>query len=88
MFRWRSHQQVSTTLERMKMINGYEIFEHKHKFSVWAAARATQRGFTNVDNLKEALEDCGIVEFIKDPESFEIDEDEFKKVGIGLTPIA
>lgn len=60
------------------MMRGYELFEHKHKFSVWAAARAAQRGFTNVDNLREALENCGVIEFIKDPASFEINEDEFR----------
>jgi hypothetical protein len=34
----------------------YTLFEHRHKFAVWAAARAAQRGFTSVSMLKKALE--------------------------------
>jgi hypothetical protein len=44
----------------------YEIDKHRHHFSVWAAARATQRGFSaDVGTLRKALETCGIVEFLK-----------------------
>jgi len=43
----------------------YDEFTHKHNFSVWAAARAAQRGFTTVDNLKKALEGCGVVEYVR-----------------------
>jgi hypothetical protein len=42
----------------------YELTEHRHRFSVWAAARATQRGFCDVDTLRKALESCGVVEFL------------------------
>jgi hypothetical protein len=34
----------------------YDISEHRHRFAVWAAARAAQRGFTTVGNLRDALE--------------------------------
>lgn len=34
----------------------YELSEHRHRFAVWAVARATQRGFTTVKRLQEALE--------------------------------
>jgi len=44
----------------------YDLFEHRHRFSVWAAARAAQRGWTSVDVLRDALEDCGVVQFVKD----------------------
>lgn len=40
---------------------------HRHNFSVWAAARAAQRGFTNVETLRYALEQCGIDNFINNP---------------------
>ena len=43
----------------------YNLFQHKHNFSVWAGARASQRGFTNVENLKNALEQCGVVEYLR-----------------------
>ena len=55
----------------------YDIFQHKHNFSVWAAARAAQRRFTNVETLKEALEQCGVVEFLKDPSALTTDKEEF-----------
>jgi len=66
-------------LEQGELVS-YGIFEHKHNFSVWAAARATQRGFTNVKNLKEALEQCGIVEFLRKPESYEITYEKFNEL--------
>lgn len=43
----------------------YEIDEHRHRFSVWAAARAAQRGFSDVDTLRTALEVCGVVDFLR-----------------------
>lgn len=45
----------------------YDLFTHRHNFAVWAAARAAQRGFTNVQNLKEALEASGVQRFLPDP---------------------
>ena len=44
---------------------GYDISVHRHRFSVWAAARATQRGFCGVDILRTALECCEVAEFLK-----------------------
>jgi hypothetical protein len=38
----------------------YDLLEHRHRFAVWAAARASQRGFTTVENLRGALEDTDI----------------------------
>ncbi len=55
----------------------YDHFQHKHNFSVWASARATQRAFTTVALLKGALESCGIVEFLRDAESLSISAREF-----------
>lgn len=45
----------------------YSENKHRHNFAVWAAARAAQRGFTNVEMLKEALEQCGIENFVSSP---------------------
>lgn len=50
---------------RRVTMNSYTIEEHRHNFSVWAAARAAQRGFTDVKNLREALEGCGVREFLQ-----------------------
>lgn len=45
----------------------YSEYSHRHNFSIWAAARAAQRGFTNVEMLRNALERCGIDIYIKSP---------------------
>lgn len=45
----------------------YSEYNHRHNFSVWAAARAAQRGFTNVEMLRDALEQCGIDVFVNNP---------------------
>jgi hypothetical protein len=55
----------------------YEIDEHRHRFSVWAAARAAQRSFADVDTLRKALERCGIVEFLETPNSDDLDPSRF-----------
>ena len=55
----------------------YEIDEHRHRFSVWAAARAAQRGFSGVDTLRRALEACGIVEFLETANLNDIDATRF-----------
>src|SRR5256885_1479482 len=43
----------------------YDLIEHRHRFSVWAAARAAQRGLKGgkVDVLRDALEQSGVVAF-------------------------
>ena len=46
----------------------YDLFTHRHNFAVWAAARAAQRSFTGVQNLKEALEASGVQRFLPDPD--------------------
>ena len=45
----------------------YSEYTHRHNFAVWAAARAAQRGFTNVEMLRDALEQSGIESFIEKP---------------------
>jgi hypothetical protein len=42
----------------------YDVFEHRHRFAVWAAARAAQRGFVTVEKLRDALEATDIVAFV------------------------
>lgn len=34
----------------------YDIQEHRHRFAVWAAARAVARGFTTTEKVKRAIE--------------------------------
>jgi hypothetical protein len=55
----------------------YDLYRHRHNFSVWAAARAAQRRFTTVDNLRAALECSEIVSFVRDYGGIEIDADTF-----------
>jgi hypothetical protein len=56
----------------------YDLFQHRHNFAVWAAARATQRGFTTTANLRDALENCGICEFLRQPAFTEITNENFE----------
>jgi hypothetical protein len=56
----------------------YGIEEHSHRFSVWAAARAAQRGFTTVENLRTALEGSGVREFLKTGDIESVDEAAFE----------
>lgn len=51
----------------MAKMGDYSHFTHKHRFAVWASARAAQRGFTTVANLRDALEQSGVVEFLGKP---------------------
>jgi hypothetical protein len=49
----------------------YDYFEHCHRFAVWASARAAQRGFTSVDNLRDALESTNIRACLLEPDFFD-----------------
>lgn len=55
----------------------YDLFEHRHRFSVWAAVRAAQRGFTTGDNLRDALQSTDIVSFVREHATDQIDADGF-----------
>ncbi|TVQ30178.1 MAG: hypothetical protein EA376_13895 [Phycisphaeraceae bacterium] len=55
----------------------YTLFEHRHRFAIWAAARAAQRGFTSVRVLRDALESTDIAAFLRDPASLETDQAAF-----------
>ncbi len=55
----------------------YSYFTHKHRFAAWAAARAAQRGLTDVATLADALEQSGVVEFLQDPMSLDTSKDAF-----------
>lgn len=57
----------------------YDHFEHRHRFAVWAGARATQRNFTTVDNLRDALESTTVRGFLLEPASFDIDAQSFEE---------
>ena len=42
----------------------YSFIDHIHNYSVWTAARASQRGFTTTKNIKLAIEKTGLKELI------------------------
>jgi hypothetical protein len=66
----------------------YDMREHRHRFAVWAAARAAQRGFANVDSLRMALERSGIAEFVAESDPNDIDADRFDELhGTWCRPI-
>jgi hypothetical protein len=56
----------------------YNIVEHRHRFSTWAAARATQRKFLKTAVLQKALEDCGIREFLGEADALKTDRAQFR----------
>ena len=58
---------------------GYDLDQHRHRFSVWAAARAAQRGLAGglVETLGKALEDCGVVDDLKSTRLDDIDASRF-----------
>lgn len=58
----------------------YGIDEHRHRFSIWAAARAAQRRFAKVDTLRKALETCGVVEFLVTASFDDMDEMRFDEL--------
>jgi hypothetical protein len=55
----------------------YELLEHRHRFAVWAAARAAQRGFTTVANLRDALQATDIRRVLSDPETLQLSAFQF-----------
>jgi hypothetical protein len=60
----------------------YSIMEHRHRFAVWAAARASQRKWkgASVDILGEALGHCGIVKFVRRAEVENLDREHFREL--------
>ena len=56
----------------------YSLPEHRHRFAVWAAARAAQRGFTTVDELRGALEAADIRRAASSPEVLELCSADFE----------
>lgn len=61
---------------------GYDHFEHRHRFAVWAGARASQRGLKSatITILREALEHTDIRDFIKNPISLNIEGESFDRL--------
>jgi hypothetical protein len=58
----------------------YPIEHHIHRFAIWAAARASQRGFTSVIVLRDALEQSGIVEFVLEPDALSVGAAQFREL--------
>jgi hypothetical protein len=56
----------------------YSLDEHRHRFAVWAAARAAQRGFTTVDALCAALETTDIRRATSSSEALELRSSDFE----------
>ena len=61
----------------------YSLSEHRHRFAVWAAARAAQRGFTTVENLCAALETTDIRHATSTSEALELRSTTFESLHRG-----
>ena len=55
----------------------YDLSEHRHRFAIWAAARAAQRGFTTVRALRDALQGTDIREVLSDPQTMQLSAAQF-----------
>ena len=55
----------------------YDILEHRHRFAVWAAARASQRGFTSVAVLSSTIDRAKIRDFVESKARTPIDRVKF-----------
>ena len=56
----------------------YDLAEHRHRFAVWAAARASQRGFTTVEILRDALEATDIRDALTSPATLQLQAVDFE----------
>lgn len=58
----------------------YDLAEHRHRFAVWAAARASQRGFTaaTVEILRDALEATDIRGVLTTPATLQLQALDFE----------
>jgi hypothetical protein len=61
----------------------YDLFEHRHRFAAWAAARAAQRAFAEVEVLRSALESSAIVAYLRHSAAAEVDEVTFDRLHNG-----
>jgi len=61
----------------------YDLDEHRHRFAVWAAARAAQRGFTTVGNLRGAIESTDMRKSLSLPVTLESSAAQFDKLHEG-----
>ena len=52
---------------RGKPAEHYDLFEHRHRYAVWAAARAAQRGWSGAKTpiLVKGIEASGVVEVVR-----------------------
>lgn len=57
----------------------YDHFEHRHRFAVWAAASAAQRGLTSSANLIDAIENSGIRAFLENRRSLDTGHRAFER---------
>jgi hypothetical protein len=60
-------------------IENYDITEHIHRFAVWTAARAAQRGFTTTENIVKAINKTELSNLINDTKSAIYDFDNFHR---------
>mgnify|MGYP006135113607 FL=1 len=61
----------------MEKVKNYDHTEHTHRFAIWTAARAAQRGFTTTKNIGQAIELTDLRRFSqseKDMSAEEFDE--------------
>lgn len=56
----------------------YDLFIHRHNFSVWAGARAAQRGFLSTSLMVGAIEYANIAQYLRDPHFPNVSQERFE----------
>ena len=56
-------------------MDDYSFNLHRHNFAIWTAAAAVRRGFTNNENIKVAINNSSLREFVE--ESLKYSQNEF-----------
>src|SRR6267143_943914 len=72
-FQLNTERRFRLLLSERRGTVSYDLSEHRHRFAVWAAARASQRGFTTVDRLRAALEATDILRILESPATLQLD---------------
>jgi hypothetical protein len=79
-----SHESRDVPLNARVRFNekhvSYDLREHRHRFEIWAAARASQRGFTTVGALRDALQATDTQMVLCDPDTLRLSQDEFNEL--------
>lgn len=57
----------------------YDLTTHRHRFAIWTAARAVQRGYkAKTPQIAAAIINCGVLDFLGDPANLNVAAADYK----------